>query len=53
MLLHDELVPPEDVTDREDPRLKDSKTEFDVHQALLKLGHEVKVVGLTDDITPI
>ncbi len=53
MLLHDELVPPEDVTDREDPRLKDSKTEFDVHQALLKLGHEVKVVGLMDDITPI
>jgi len=53
MLTHSNLIPPEGVTDREDPRIKDCKTEFDVRNALLKLGHEVKIVGVDDSIKPI
>jgi D-alanine-D-alanine ligase len=50
MLTHLELVPPDDVTDREDPRIKDCKTEFDVFNAIKELGHEVQLLGLKDDI---
>jgi D-alanine-D-alanine ligase len=53
MLTHAELLPPDVVTDRDDPRVKNCKTEFDVRKALIKLGHEVKLIGLTDNITPI
>jgi D-alanine-D-alanine ligase len=53
MLAHSYLLPPEDATDRDDPRLKDCKTEFDIRQALLKLGHEVKMIGIDDEIKPI
>ncbi|MBI3899356.1 MAG: ATP-grasp domain-containing protein [Gammaproteobacteria bacterium] len=53
MLVHYSLVPPEDLKDADDPRMEKFRTEFDVKQALLKLGHEVKVVGVYDDLTPI
>jgi D-alanine-D-alanine ligase len=53
MLAHTYLIPPEDVTDREDPRVKDCKTEFDIRQALLKLGHEFKAIGIDDEVKPI
>jgi D-alanine-D-alanine ligase len=53
MLTHSNLIPPDAITDREDPRIKDCKTEFDVYHALLKLGHEVKIVGVDDSIKPI
>lgn len=52
MLVHYSLVPPEDLSEH-DPRLEKFRTEFDVKQALLKLGHEVRVVGVYDDIAPI
>jgi len=53
MLTHSNLIPPEGITDRDHTRLKDCITEFDVHNALLKLGHEVKIVGVDDSIKPI
>ena len=53
MLTHSNMIPPMDVTDREDPRIKDCKTEFDVYHALLKLGHEVRILGIDDSIRPI
>ncbi len=52
MLVHYSLVPPEDLSE-DDPRVEKFRTEFDVKQALLELGHEVRVVGVYDDIAPI
>ena len=53
MLVHTTLVPPEDLTSAKDPRMEKYRTEYDVKQALLKLGHEVQVVGMYDDLAPI
>ena len=53
LLVHATLVPPEDLEDYEDPRMPKYQTEFDVKHALLRLGHEVRVVGAYDDLAPI
>ncbi len=53
MLLHPEMVPPDDLTEPDDPRHDKYRTEMDVRNALLKLGHEVNIVPVHDDIAPI
>ncbi|WP_455375182.1 D-alanine--D-alanine ligase family protein [Kaarinaea lacus] len=53
MLTHAYMLPPDDLKSRSDPRIESYRTEFDVRQALLKLGHDVLLVGLNDDITPV
>lgn len=53
MLLHPEMVPPEDLKDPDDPRHDKYRTEMDVQQALQKLGHQVIIVPVHDDIAPI
>ena len=53
MLVHYTLVPPEDITDGDDPRIEKYQTEYDVKIALLSLGHEVTIVGVYDDLAPI
>lgn len=53
MLVHVTLVPPEDLVAEDDARMETFRTEYDVKQALIKLGHEVRVVGVYDDIALI
>jgi D-alanine-D-alanine ligase len=53
MVVHYTLVPPEDLRDKADPRMEKYRTEFDVKQALLALGHDVRVVGVYDDLAPV
>ena len=53
LLVHSTLVPPNDLHHWEDPRMEKYQTEQDVKTALLKLGHEVEVVGVYDDLAPI
>ncbi len=53
LLVHSTLVPPDDLHHWEDPRMEKYQTEQDVKTALLKLGHEVEVVGVYDDLAPI
>ncbi len=53
LLVHWSLVPPEDIQSPNDPRVKKCNTEYDVKTALLKLGHEVRVIGVWDELTPI
>lgn len=53
MLVHYSLIPSDDITDPDDPRIEKFQTEYDVKQALLKLGHEVTVIGVYDDLGPI
>lgn len=48
-LMHEDLVPPEDV-EGYDVRTVDWKTEFDVVQTLLSMGHEVRSVGVRNDL---
>ncbi|MGD9729017.1 MAG: ATP-grasp domain-containing protein [Nitrospiraceae bacterium] len=53
MLTHFDLVPPDDLADQDDPRMTKYQTEHDVRQALLALGHEARIVGVGDDLTPV
>lgn len=53
LLVHPDLAPPEDLVDEKDPRIGKYRTEFDVKKALAQLGHEVRVVGIYDDINPL
>ncbi|MFP5349053.1 MAG: ATP-grasp domain-containing protein [Gammaproteobacteria bacterium] len=52
MLVHYSLVPPEDLK-RDDSRFAKYRTEYDVKQTLNRLGHEVRVIGMYDDLGPI
>ena len=51
-LVHDHLVPPEDTTGV-DILEADWKMEYDVIETLREMGHEVKVLGIHDDLTGI
>ena len=53
MLTHSYMIPPDDLTDPDDPRMEHCRTEFDVRAALQHLGHEVRILGIDDDITPV
>jgi D-alanine-D-alanine ligase len=53
MLVHYTLVPPDDLKAKDDPRMEKYRTEYDVKSALLALGHEVEVVGVYDDLSPM
>ena len=53
MLVHYSLVPPDDLSAEDDPRMDTFRTEYDVKTALIKLGHEVRVIGVYDDLAPI
>lgn len=53
MLVHYSLVPPDDLHAKDDPRMEKFRTEYDVKTALTRLGHEVRVVGVYDDLAPI
>jgi D-alanine-D-alanine ligase len=53
MLVHTDLVPPDDLVDTDDPLMAKYRTEYDVRQALLALGHEVRMTGVEADLAPI
>lgn len=53
LVVHYTLVPPDDLRDKNDPRMEKYRTEYDVKTALLNLGHEVQVVGVYGDLAPI
>lgn len=53
VLTHQYMVPPDDLTGPDDPRMEVCQTEVDVRDALLALGHDVKLLGLNDDVSPV
>lgn len=53
MLVHPEMEPLDHLTDPKDPEYLKRETEIDVKRALLKLGHEVQVVSVHDELRPI
>lgn len=53
VLMHDSLVPPDELKRPEDRDGADWKTEYDVMTELRKLGYEVRPLGVSCDLTPI
>jgi D-alanine-D-alanine ligase len=53
VLMHVDLVPPDDIAGKPDAEVFEYKTEYDVVTGLRDLGHEVQPLGLYDDLTPL
>jgi D-alanine-D-alanine ligase len=53
VLMHEDLVPPDDITGLSDKQLADFRTEWDVIKGLEELGHEVHRLGVGSDLGPI
>jgi D-alanine-D-alanine ligase len=52
-LMHPELVPPDDAAERDEKERFVWKTEWDVCRTLRDIGHEVKALGVQDELLPI
>jgi D-alanine-D-alanine ligase len=50
VLVHEDLVPPETTSGLTDEEIQPWKCEFDVTSTLREMGHEVKPLGLYDDL---
>ena len=53
VLLHPALVPPDSLKGHTAEEINSWKTEYDVVSNLRKLGHEVRVLGVQDELNPI
>jgi len=53
VLVHADLVPPDDIAGKPDAEVIEYKTEYDVVTGLREQGHEVEPLGLYDDLTPL
>ena len=53
VLVHESLIPPDDISRLPDEEVEVFKTEFDVREGLRALGHEVHMVGVTDELAPL
>ncbi len=53
VLVHGDLLAPDDLEGLSDQQVHDVKSEYDVVTTLRAQGHEVQQVGVTDDLTPI
>lgn len=53
VLVHPSMVPPESTEGFTEQEQYEWKTEYDVVTTLRKLRHEVKVLGVADELTPI
>ncbi len=53
VLMHQDLVPPEDMDGYTDKEMLPWKTEYDVVTTLKAIGHDVRPLGVFDDLGPI
>lgn len=53
LLCHEDLVPPPDLKGYSEGEILAFRTEYDVAWALRELGHEVRILGVSDDLIPI
>ena len=53
VLMHPSLVPPENIEELSELHAYELKTEYDVVTTLRELGHEVRPLGVADELTPI
>jgi D-alanine-D-alanine ligase len=52
-LVNANLIPPESMEGKTDREIDEWKTEFDVVSTLREMGHQVEILGLDDDLTPL
>lgn len=52
-LMHPDLVPPDDAAKHSEAERFDWKTEWDVVRTLRKIGHEVRALGVQEELHPI
>lgn len=52
-LVNENLVPPETMEGSTDKEIDEWKAEYDVITTLREMGHNVEVLGLSDDLTPV
>ena len=53
ILCHEDLIPPDSLEGLAESEIDAFRTEYDVAHALRELGHEIQVVGVSDDLAPI
>lgn len=53
VLMHEDLVPPRNLEGLHELEVADIKTEYDVCAGLEGLGHEVREIGLKDELAPL
>ena len=53
VLVHEDLVPPDSTEGLSEKEIQPVKTEYAVATTLRKMGHEVNVLGVSDDLMPI
>ncbi len=53
VLMHEDLVPPQDISGLSEKQLADFRTEYDVIAGLEELGHDVHRLGVGSDLGPI
>jgi len=53
VLVHPDLVPPESIKGFSEQQINEWKTEYDVVRTLRRAGHEVRPLGVHDELKPI
>jgi len=53
LMVHETFVPPADASGMSDSEVDEFRTERDVLEALRRSGHEVRIVGVGDDLTQL
>jgi D-alanine-D-alanine ligase len=53
LMVHETLVPPEDIGGMSESEIDEFRTEYDVLHTLRRPGHEVRVVGVGDHLTEL
>ncbi|HEY8519188.1 MAG TPA: D-alanine--D-alanine ligase [Gammaproteobacteria bacterium] len=53
LMVHEDLVPPDDLSGLDEAELERIRTERDVLETLRALGHEVRVLGIRDRLTEL
>ena len=53
VLMHEDLLPPKSLEGLHEIEVFDIKTEYDVCQGLEELGHEIREVGIKNDLGPL
>ncbi len=53
VLVHSSLIPPDDISELTAAETAPFQTEFDIRETLRSLGHDVLLVGLSDELGPL
>ncbi|MCB0365861.1 MAG: ATP-grasp domain-containing protein [Bdellovibrionaceae bacterium] len=53
VLLHEDLFPPDEIPSYEEWEFAEWKTEFDVRKSLIEAGHQVQLLGVSEDLRVI